>query len=68
MEKDGEVREDDSIRAQDEVQKAIDKAVADIDKLVEDKTQEIMADSAVVVLQRDLDCYVPLPEWLRGVR
>lgn len=43
MEKDGEVREDDSIRAQDEVQKAIDKAVADIDKLVEDKTQEIMA-------------------------
>ncbi|NLY72709.1 MAG: ribosome recycling factor [Tissierellia bacterium] len=43
MEKDGDVREDDSIKAQEEVQKSIDKAVADIDKLVENKTQEIMA-------------------------
>lgn len=42
MEKDGEVREDDSIRGQEEVQKIVDKAVADIDKFVDAKTEEIM--------------------------
>ena len=38
-----DVREDEEKRAQDEVQKLTDKAVADIDKLVAEKEKELMA-------------------------
>ena len=38
-----EVSEDDEKRAQDEVQKLTDKAVADIDKMVAEKEKELMA-------------------------
>src|SRR5688572_29671292 len=41
--KEGDVSEDDEKRAQDEVQKMTDKAIADIDKLVADKERELMA-------------------------
>ncbi len=41
-EKDSEIREDDAIRAQDEIQKIVDKAVAEVDKIVEAKIEEIM--------------------------
>ncbi len=40
--KEGEVGEDQEKRAQDEVQKLTDKAIADIDKLVADKEKELM--------------------------
>jgi ribosome recycling factor len=41
--KEGEVGEDDEKRAQDEVQKLTDKAIADIDKAVAEKDKELMA-------------------------
>ena len=41
--KEGEVGEDQEKRAQDEVQKLTDKAIADIDKLVADKEKDLMA-------------------------
>ena len=41
--KEGEVGEDQEKRAQDEVQKMTDKAIADIDKLVADKEKDLMA-------------------------
>jgi ribosome recycling factor len=41
--KEGEASEDHEKRAQDEVQKMTDKAIADIDKLVADKEKELMA-------------------------
>jgi ribosome recycling factor len=41
--KKSEVSEDDEKRAQDEVQKMTDKAIADIDKLVAEKEKELMA-------------------------
>jgi len=42
--KNGEVGEDHDKRAQDEVQKMTDKAIADIDKLVAEKEKDLMAD------------------------
>ena len=41
--KESEVSEDQEKRAQDEVQKMTDKAIADIDKLVADKEKDLMA-------------------------
>jgi len=41
--KEGEVGEDQEKRAQDEVQKLTDKAIADIDKLVAEKEKDLMA-------------------------
>ena len=41
--KNGEVGEDQEKRAQDEVQKMTDKAIADIDKLVAEKEKDLMA-------------------------
>jgi ribosome recycling factor len=41
--KEGEVGEDHEKRAQDEVQKLTDKAIADIDKLVAEKEKDLMA-------------------------
>ena len=41
--KEGDVSEDDEKRAQDEVQKMTDKAIADIDKLVAEKEKDLMA-------------------------
>ena len=41
--KEGEVGEDQEKRAQDEVQKLTDKAIADIDKLVADKEKDLLA-------------------------
>src|SRR5512132_1857275 len=41
--KEGDVGEDQEKRAQDEVQKMTDKAIADIDKLVSDKEKDVMA-------------------------
>jgi ribosome recycling factor len=41
--KEGEVGEDDEKRAQEEVQKLTDKAIADIDRMVADKDKELMA-------------------------
>ena len=41
--KDGEVGEDEEKRAQDDVQKMTDKAIADIDKLVAEKEKDLMA-------------------------
>jgi ribosome recycling factor len=41
--KEGDVSEDEEKRAQDEVQKLTDKAIADIDKLVADKEKDLMA-------------------------
>ena len=41
--KEGEIGEDHEKRAQDEVQKLTDKAIADIDKLVADKEKDLMA-------------------------
>ena len=41
-EKDSEIREDDALRGQEEIQKIVDKAVAEVDRLVEAKIQEIM--------------------------
>ncbi|HET6265385.1 MAG TPA: ribosome recycling factor [Usitatibacter sp.] len=41
--KEGEVGEDQEKRAQDEVQKMTDKAIADIDKLVAEKEKDLMA-------------------------
>jgi ribosome recycling factor len=41
--KEGEVGEDQEKRAQDEVQKMTDKAIADIDKLVADKEKDLLA-------------------------
>ena len=43
QEKDGLVREDEAIRAQDDVQKIIDKTIVEIDRLIDDKTKEIMS-------------------------
>lgn len=42
MEKEGAITEDDLKRAQDEIQKATDKRIADIDKLLSAKEMEIM--------------------------
>lgn len=41
--KDKEISEDDERRAQDEVQKATDKAVAEVDKLLQQKEADLMA-------------------------
>jgi ribosome recycling factor len=41
--KEGEVGEDQEKRAQDEIQKLTDKAIADIDKLVAEKEKDLMA-------------------------
>ena len=41
--KDKEISEDDERRAQDEVQKATDKAVAEVDKLLQQKEVDLMA-------------------------
>ncbi|MGE5616310.1 MAG: ribosome recycling factor [Bacillota bacterium] len=41
--KNHDVREDEEKRAQDEVQKMTDKAIADIDKLVQEKEKDLMA-------------------------
>jgi ribosome recycling factor len=41
--KNGEVSEDEDKRAQDEVQKMTDKAIADIDKLVAEKEKDVMS-------------------------
>lgn len=41
-EKDSEIREDDALRAQDEIQKIVDKSVAEVDRIVEAKIAEIM--------------------------
>ena len=43
LEKKGEVSEDEEKRAQEDVQKMTDKAIADIDRLVSDKEKELMA-------------------------
>ena len=43
LEKKHEVSEDEEKRAQDEIQKMTDKAIADIDKLVMDKERDLMA-------------------------
>ena len=43
MIKDKEISEDDERRAQDEVQKSTDKAVADVDKMLQVKEAELMA-------------------------
>jgi ribosome recycling factor len=43
LEKKGEVSEDEEKRAQDEVQKMTDKAIAEIDRLVAEKEKELMA-------------------------
>ncbi len=43
LEKKGEVSQDDEKRAQEDVQKLTDKAIADIDRLVADKEKELMA-------------------------
>ncbi len=43
LEKKGEVSQDDEKRAQEDVQKMTDKAIADIDRLVADKEKELMA-------------------------
>ncbi|HZK10712.1 MAG TPA: ribosome recycling factor [Clostridia bacterium] len=42
-EKDSLIREDESIRAQEDVQKIVDKAVEEVDRLVDEKNNEIMA-------------------------
>ena len=41
--KEGDVSEDDEKRAQDEVQKMTDKAIADIDRLVAEKEKDVMS-------------------------
>jgi ribosome recycling factor len=41
--KDKEISEDDERRAQDEIQKATDKAVAEVDKLLQAKETDLMA-------------------------
>jgi ribosome recycling factor len=41
--KESEVSEDEEKRAQDEVQKMTDKAIADIDKLVSEKEKDVMS-------------------------
>ena len=41
--KEGDVSEDDEMRAQDEVQKMTDKSIADIDRLVAEKEKELMS-------------------------
>lgn len=43
MIKDKEISEDDEHRAQDEIQKATDKAVAEVDKLLQQKEADLMA-------------------------
>lgn len=43
QEKESIIREDESIRAQEEIQKIVDKAVAEVDRLVDEKIEEIMA-------------------------
>jgi ribosome recycling factor len=43
MAKKHDVSEDDEKRAQDEVQKLTDKAVADIDRMIAEKEKELMA-------------------------
>jgi ribosome recycling factor len=42
MEKDGDIAEDDSKKGLDEIQKLTDKYIAEIDKLMTNKEQEIM--------------------------
>ena len=41
--KDKEISEDDERRAQDDIQKATDKAVADVDRMLQAKEVELMA-------------------------
>ena len=41
--KEGDVSEDDEMRAQDDVQKSTDKAIGEIDRLVAEKERELMA-------------------------
>jgi ribosome recycling factor len=41
--KEGDVSEDEEKRAQDEVQKMTDKAIADIDRLVAEKEKDVMS-------------------------
>lgn len=43
QEKDSIIREDESIRAQEDIQKIIDKTIKEIDRLVDEKTKEILA-------------------------
>jgi ribosome recycling factor len=43
LRKKSEIGEDEEKRAQDEIQKMTDKAIADIDKLVADKEKDLMA-------------------------
>lgn len=43
QEKDSVIREDESLRAQEEIQKIIDKAITEVDRLIDEKIKEIMA-------------------------
>ncbi len=43
QEKDSIIREDESKRAQEDIQKIVDKSVLEVDRLIEEKIQEIMA-------------------------
>jgi ribosome recycling factor len=43
MLKDKDISEDDERRAQDDIQKATDKAVAEVDKMLQVKEAELMA-------------------------
>ena len=42
LEKEKEITEDESKRAHDQVQKITDEAIAEVDKLVKEKEQELM--------------------------